>query len=56
MTQDGSNGEEQQNRYETVLIWRKGAGSPNIQGLQQVLKDCRAASRRGRKAKKSFGR
>jgi DNA-binding transcriptional LysR family regulator len=28
-----------ENRAETVLIWRKGAGSPNIQALQQVLRD-----------------
>ena len=26
-----------ENRAETVLIWRKGAGSPNIQALQQLL-------------------
>jgi len=37
-----------ENRSETVLIWRKGAGSPNIQALKQVLSDGRAASRRER--------
>ena len=37
-----------ENRSETVLIWRKGAGSPNIQALQRVLSDGRAASRRER--------
>jgi DNA-binding transcriptional LysR family regulator len=26
-----------ENRSETVLIWRKGAGSPNIRALQQIL-------------------
>jgi DNA-binding transcriptional LysR family regulator len=26
-----------ENRSETVLIWRRGAGSPNIQALQQIL-------------------
>jgi DNA-binding transcriptional LysR family regulator len=45
-----------ENRYDTVLIWRKGASSPNIQALQQVLNDGRAASPHSRKAKKSFGR
>src|SRR5262249_769443 len=33
-----------ENRYATVLIWRKGAGSPNIQALQEVLRDRRPAS------------
>jgi DNA-binding transcriptional LysR family regulator len=28
-----------ENRAETVLIWRKRAGSPNIQALQQLLCD-----------------
>jgi DNA-binding transcriptional LysR family regulator len=28
-----------ENRAETVLIWRKGAGSPNIQALQQLLRN-----------------
>jgi DNA-binding transcriptional LysR family regulator len=28
-----------ENRAETVLIWRNGAGSPNIQALQQLLHD-----------------
>jgi DNA-binding transcriptional LysR family regulator len=45
-----------ENRYETVLIWRKGAGSPNIQALQKVLNKGPSASRHGRTAKKSFGR
>ena len=36
-----------ENRYETVLIWRKGTGSPNIQALQQVLGNGRAISTRG---------
>ena len=35
-----------ENRSETVLIWRKGAGSPNIQALLQVLQEGRPASRR----------
>jgi DNA-binding transcriptional LysR family regulator len=26
-----------ENRAETVLIWRKGAGSPNIKALQDIL-------------------
>ncbi|MDB5517973.1 MAG: HTH-type transcriptional regulator GltR [Tardiphaga sp.] len=28
-----------ENRAETVLIWRKGAGSPNIEALRQILGD-----------------
>jgi DNA-binding transcriptional LysR family regulator len=36
-----------ENRSETVLIWRKGAGSPNIQALQQVLHRGSPPSRRG---------
>jgi DNA-binding transcriptional LysR family regulator len=28
-----------ENRAETVLIWRKGAGSPNIQALRQLVSD-----------------
>ena len=28
-----------ENRYETVLIWRKGAASPNVTALQAVLRD-----------------
>ena len=35
-----------ENRSETVLIWRKGAGSPNIQALLEVLQDDRPAARR----------
>ena len=35
-----------ENRSETVLIWRKGAGSPNIQALLQVLREGRPAARR----------
>ena len=30
-----------QNRAETVLIWRKGAGSPNIRALQDILSRAR---------------
>jgi DNA-binding transcriptional LysR family regulator len=41
-----------ENRYETVLIWRKGGGSPNIRALQEVLADGHSASRRGRTAVK----
>jgi DNA-binding transcriptional LysR family regulator len=26
-----------ENRAETVLIWRKGAGSPNIRALRDIL-------------------
>jgi DNA-binding transcriptional LysR family regulator len=26
-----------ENRAETVLIWRKGANSPNIEALRQIL-------------------
>jgi DNA-binding transcriptional LysR family regulator len=40
-----------ENRSETVLIWRKGAGSPNIQALQQVLDHARQGSKRGREAR-----
>jgi DNA-binding transcriptional LysR family regulator len=32
-----------ENRAETVLIWRKGAGSPNIEALRQVLDNTRPA-------------
>jgi DNA-binding transcriptional LysR family regulator len=35
-----------ENRFETMLIWRKGAGSPNIQALQGVLRDSNRAARR----------
>ncbi|UPK35248.1 hypothetical protein IVB18_46025 [Bradyrhizobium sp. 186] len=34
-----------ENGAETVLIWRKGAGSPNIQALQQLLSDNSQAGR-----------
>ena len=34
-----------ENCAETVLIWRKGASSPKIQALQQVLKDSRKTNR-----------
>lgn len=43
-----------ENYYETVLIWRKGAGSPNIQALQDILREGAPASpgrRRHRLAK-----
>jgi hypothetical protein len=36
--------------------WRKGGGSPNIQALEQVLNNGRAASRHGKTARKSFGK
>jgi DNA-binding transcriptional LysR family regulator len=39
-----------ENRSETVLIWRKGAGSPNVQALQRVLKEDDAPARTNRKA------
>jgi DNA-binding transcriptional LysR family regulator len=29
-------------RVETVLIWRKGANSPNIQALRQILSESQA--------------
>jgi DNA-binding transcriptional LysR family regulator len=38
-----------ENRSETVLIWRRGAGSPNIRALQQVLHEHSAALRGGAK-------
>lgn len=34
-----------ENRAETVLIWRKGAGSPNIQALLQLVSDNNPAGR-----------
>ena len=43
------------NRAETVLIWRKGAASPKIQALEQILRGVRQSgeangkSRRGRR-------
>lgn len=37
------------NRSETVLIWRKGAGSPNIQALQQILTRPRVDRPRGKR-------
>jgi len=27
-----------ENRAQTVLIWRKGAGSPNVMALQEILR------------------
>jgi DNA-binding transcriptional LysR family regulator len=41
-----------ESRYETLLIWRKGAASANVQALQDVLRDDAPArrSRRGRHA------
>ena len=41
-----------ENRAETVLIWRKGIASPNIQALQQVLHDG-AVSKRGHTKQKT---
>jgi DNA-binding transcriptional LysR family regulator len=40
-----------QNLAETVLIWRKGAGSPKIVALQQILGAPLKADRAGRKRK-----
>jgi DNA-binding transcriptional LysR family regulator len=40
-----------ENRAETVLIWRKGAGSPNIQALQQLVSDNNPAGRAKAKRK-----
>jgi DNA-binding transcriptional LysR family regulator len=41
-----------ENRADTVLIWRKGRGSPNIDALRQILSDPgpakRASSKRAR--------
>ena len=39
-----------ENRSETVLIWRKGAGSPNIQALQQILTRPQGDRPRGKRA------
>jgi DNA-binding transcriptional LysR family regulator len=36
-----------ENRAETVLIWRKGASSPNIQALREILPRPQAARARG---------
>jgi hypothetical protein len=33
-----------QNTAETVLIWRKGAGSPKINALVEILEESRAAA------------
>ncbi len=38
--------------YETVLIWRKQFGSPNIRALQQVIAESRPGSRRARTDKR----
>ncbi|QDM24812.1 LysR family transcriptional regulator [Tardiphaga sp. vice304] len=40
-----------ENRAETVLIWRKGAASPNVLALQQVLRASRATGRTPTKRK-----
>jgi hypothetical protein len=40
-----------ENRVETVLIWRKGADSPNIQALRQVLSEHRPKGRSQTKRK-----
>jgi DNA-binding transcriptional LysR family regulator len=43
-----------ENRYETLLIWRRGAISPNVLALQDILRQCSPAShsrRGGRSAK-----
>ena len=44
-----------ENRYETPLIWRRGATSPNIQALQDILRECSpmSHSRRGGRAAKN---
>jgi DNA-binding transcriptional LysR family regulator len=41
-----------ENRADTVLIWRKGASSPNIEALRQILSELRppGRARRGRTA------
>jgi DNA-binding transcriptional LysR family regulator len=41
-----------EDRAETVLIWRKGVGSPNIQALQQVLGDRLPAKAAGAKPRR----
>jgi DNA-binding transcriptional LysR family regulator len=38
-----------ENRAETVLIWRKGAGSPNIEALRQILSEMPRPERAGRR-------
>jgi len=45
-----------ENRAETVLIWRKGTKSPNIEALQQVLRDDRASRRPRGKAQQPASR
>lgn len=40
-----------EDRAETVLIWRKGAGSPNIQALQQILQRDAPAARKSKRRK-----
>jgi len=37
-----------ENRYRTMLIWRKGASSPNIQALQDILRERSPAPHRRR--------
>jgi DNA-binding transcriptional LysR family regulator len=41
-----------ENRADTVLIWRKGASSPNIEALREILSELRQPDRvhRGRRA------
>jgi DNA-binding transcriptional LysR family regulator len=34
-----------ENRTEIVLIWRKGAGSPNIEALREILRRSQARAR-----------
>jgi DNA-binding transcriptional LysR family regulator len=41
-----------ENRAETVLIWRKGASSPNIQALQQILSRPQVDRHRGKRTAK----
>jgi DNA-binding transcriptional LysR family regulator len=42
-----------ENHAETVLIWRKGAASPNVQAMQKVLLDARPTRSAGVKRKPS---
>jgi len=41
-----------ENRSETVLIWRKGAGSPNLQALEQIPTRPRVDRPRGKRTAK----
>ena len=47
-----------ENRYETLLIWRRGATSPNIRALQDILRECSPAlrGRRGHRVAKDRNR